>query len=156
MKFEDVLKKLEDHERRIFDLEKSLPSAGVPVDAVANGDKKPAGDLILLIINKVGDCKESEEIQQKVLDKKGADSKILLCFYIANKYFNNAWLTSGVIEKITSGLGVKIDIGYISNKIKGVIRAYLESGAMRKNGLPTPYRLNRSGIKKFEEILNAA
>jgi len=111
-----------------------------------------SGGLILSIVNKVGNCEESEEIQSKVLDKKSMEAKILLCFYISYKYFKNQWLNSGDIEKITSELGIKITTGNVSNKIKD-LRQYFESGTTRKQGQPTPYRLNRKGSKHFEETL---
>ena len=109
-------------------------------------------ELVLSIVNKVGNCEESEEIQSNVLDKKSMEAKILLCFYISYKYFKNRWLNSGDIEKITSELGVKITTGNVSNKIKD-LRQYFESGTTRKQGQPTPYRLNRKGSKHFGETL---
>lgn len=111
-------------------------------------------DITLQIVNKVGDCNESEEIQSRILDKRGARERILLCFYISHKYFSNGWLTSGDIEKITSELGVKIDKRNVTNFLKE-LRQYLESGAVRKKGQPTPYRLNRKGVKRFDEIIHA-
>jgi len=113
-------------------------------------------DIILSIVNKIGDCDESEEIQSKVLDQMNMEGKILLCFFISSKYFKNTWLTTGDIEKITSALGTKVAVGNVSNKIKAGLRQYLESGAVRKRGQPTPYRLNRKGVKRFNEIIHAA
>lgn len=111
-------------------------------------------DITLQIVNKVGDCSENESIQKCVLDKKGVKERILLCFYISHKYFKNAWLSSGDIEEITSDLGVKIDKRNASNYLKD-LRQYLESGAVRERGQPTPYRLNRKGVQRFNEILHA-
>ena len=116
-------------------------------------DNKESDALILAMVNKIGDCSEGEEIQNKVLDKTDMEGKILLCFYISHKYFKNAWLTTGEIEKITSGLGTKITAGNASNKITGGLRKYLESGSVRKQGQPTRYRLNRKGVRRFEEII---
>lgn len=141
-----ILKRIEDHEERIRALEVDTQPASVQTGA-AN-----LRDLILSIVNKIGDCDESEEIQRKVFEQKSMEGKILLCFYISHKYFDNAWLTSGDIEKITSDLGIKIDKRNVTNKIKE-LKQYLESGAVRRKGQPTPYRLNRKGFKRFEEIL---
>lgn len=112
-------------------------------------------DMVLQIANKVSDCDETEKINKEILDKSkpGPEEKILLCLYIAFKYFGNGWLTTGQIEKITSELGVKIDHGNASNKMKE-LRKFVESGSARAPGQPTPYRLNRNGIKRFEEIIN--
>lgn len=153
-RLEEILKQLEVHERRILALEKSMSPVGVIEEAEQKG-KSPEKNVLLLIINKVGDCEESDAIHKKVLDKKGMEPKILLCFYISYKYFNNNWLTTGSVEKITSGLGVKIAVPNVSTKIKKGLHLYLEGGAVRKNGQPTPYRLNRNGGKRFEEILHA-
>jgi hypothetical protein len=106
-------------------------------------------DLPLQIANKIGDCDESNAIQLRVLDRRSMDGKILLCFYVSSKYFGNAWLTSGDIEKITSQLGVKIDKRNASNSL-AKLRQYLESGAVRKGGQPTPYRMNRKGVQRLE------
>lgn len=154
-RLEEILKQLENHERRILILEKSMSPKGAAATTVDRGSTNPSDDLVLSIINKVGDCEESANIQSQILEQKGLESKILLCFYISCKYFENAWLTSGNIEKITSGLGIKISMGNVSNKIKKEVRPYLESGSVRKNGLPTPCRINRKGIKRLEEILHA-
>ena len=113
-----------------------------------------SNDLTLPIVNKVADCDENEKIQSNILDQKNMEAKILLCFFISQKYFNNAWLTTGDVQKITSGLGTKLTAGNISNKITEGTRQYLESGAVRKKGQPTPYRLNRKGAKYFESLLN--
>ena len=149
----EVNKILQDHEKRIRTLEARPPLAKKEVDS-GTTDNKESDALILAMVNKIGECNESEEIQSKVLDKADMEGKILLCFYISHKYFKNAWLTTGDIEKITSGLGTKITAGNVSNKITGGLRKYLESGSVRKKGQSTPYRFNRKGAKRFEEILN--
>lgn len=148
----EILVILKDHEERIRALEDDTQYA----KKVVSGQMDTANprDLTLSIVNKVSDCDENEEIQSKVIDQKSMGAKILLCFYISYKYFENSWLTTGNIEKVTSGLGIKIAVGNVSNKITGELRQYLESGAVRKRGQPTPYRLNRKGFKRFEGILH--
>lgn len=151
--FKKILEKLNEHENRIIALEKVKqvrPDFGVVPE---NPKGKLTEEFLALnIINKVGDCKESEQIKSKVLDTRSQEAKLLLCLYISYKYFSNQWLNSGDMEKITSELGIKIDVRNITNKLKE-IRQYLESGSTRKNGQPTPYRLNRKGVNRFEEIL---
>jgi hypothetical protein len=148
-----ILEKLNDHEDRIFTLENEKQLKPSP-EAVSDNPKGKLvqESLVLKIINKVGDCEESEQIKSKVLDKRSQEAKLLLCLYISYKYFSNQWLNSGDMEKITSELGIKIDTRNITNKLKE-IRQYLESGSTRKKGQPTPYRLNRKGTNRFEEIL---
>jgi len=152
-KFQKILEQIRDHEKRIHALELYIYPAKKKEIHKQIG-VKDSDDLILSIVNKVGDCGESEKIQSKILDQKDMEAKILLCFYISYKYFKNEWLTTGDIERITSGLGTKIDVGNVSNKIKSNLRQYLESGSVRKKGIPTPYRLNRKGAKCFESLLN--
>jgi len=150
---EKIIKQLDSLEKRVRELEVKVLSA--KRKEIQGQDKKQnSDDLILSIINKVGDCTESEGIQSEILNQKSMEAKILLCFYISYKYFKNNWLTTGDIERITSGLDVKIAIGNVSNKIKSNLRQYLESGSVRRKGLPTPYRLNRKGAKYFESLLN--
>ncbi|HEV2112473.1 MAG TPA: hypothetical protein VGT99_14035 [Gammaproteobacteria bacterium] len=109
-------------------------------------------DIAVVIANKAGDCEEAPKLK-KLLDKPSPEIKILLCFYISYKYFDNHWLTTGHIAVATSELGIKIDQGQASNKIKE-LRRYVESGSSRKKGQPTPYRLNRLGLNRFEELMN--
>jgi len=148
-----IKKELKDHEKRIRAFESGESIEKGNISSLASVAKSPK-DLVLSIVNKIGDCEENETIQQNILDKKSMEAKILLCFYISYKYFKNIWLTTGDIEKITSNLGTKIAAGNVSNKIKGEIRKYLEGGSVRKKGQPTPYRLNRQGVKRFEEIIH--
>lgn len=125
----------------------------VSVKTNTESKKETNTGLLLKIVNKISDCDEADAIKNKVLDKSKVEGKILLCFYISNKYFNNEWLITSDIESITSELDVKIDGRNVSNYFK-ILRPYLESGAERKRGQSTPYRINRKGTKRFEEIIN--
>lgn len=154
LQFKKILAQLADHDRRIHLLE----SANHPLKSKSTSGKDgiDSESLVLVIVNKIGECEESEDIQIKVLDQVDMEGKILLCFFISQKYFKNAWLNTGDIEKITSELGAKIAVGNVSNKIKDSLKQYLESGAVRKPGQPTPYRLNRKGVKRFNEIIHGS
>ncbi len=147
----NIQKQTDELKRRVVALEKVVfKKKSAPLQI---GEKKATGkDLIIKIINKIGECEESELIESKILDKRNMEGKILLSFYVSCKYFKNAWLNTGDIERITSKMGIKIDVRNVTNKIKE-LRTYLESGSTRKKGQPTPYRLNRRGKKRFEEIL---
>jgi len=147
-----ILNKLEDHEKRIRTLEMGTRLSQTQI-VKKKVETSSSHNLILSIVNKIGECEESKVIQSKILDQKSMEGKILLCLYISYKYFKNAWLTTGDIAKITSELGIKIDVRNITNKMKK-LRRYLESGATRKKGQPTPYRLNHKGVKRFEEIVH--
>jgi hypothetical protein len=146
---QEILERLENLEARVAVLE------GQPNEqnSFEGTQEESVEDIALAIANKTTDCDESADIQAKVLDGRSVDAKVLMCFYISHKYFGNAWLTSGDVQRITTELGVKIAVGNASNTMKK-LRTYLETGKVRKKGSPTPCRLNRSGIKRFEEILN--
>lgn len=131
----------------------SVPVGGAG-GAPEKADEKPARDITLQIVNKIGDCDEADAIQKMVLDNRNTEGKVLLSFYVSHKYFKNEWLTRVDIEKITSDLGVKIDRRNVSNYLRD-FRKYLESGVAPSKGQSTPYRLNRNGAKRFEEIINA-
>ncbi len=127
---------------------KARPAKSAAVDSA---DTNP--DTVLRIVNKVGDCDEATAIEKHVLNTRGSEGRVLLAFYIAHKYFKNAWLTSGDVGKVTADLGIKIDKKNVSNYLV-TYRKYLESGAVRKKGQSTPYRMNRAGAKRFEEIIH--
>ena len=146
---QEIMERLGSLEARVAILE------GHPKEksAIEEVQEESVEDIALAIANKTTDCDESADIQTKVLDGRSVDAKVLMCFYISHKYFGNAWLTSGDVQRITAELGVKIAVGNASNARKK-LRTYLETGKVRKKGSPTPCRLNRSGVKRFEEILN--
>ncbi len=123
------------------------------VSATNTKPKQVTEDISVPIANKIGDCEEFELIESKVIDTGDREAKILMCFYISKKHFGNEWLTSGHIERITSEIGIKIKTSNASTTLKKM-RTYLECEESRKNGVPTKYRLNRNGLKKFESILN--
>ena len=145
----EMTSRLENLEARVAALEGRLKQNDTPTDTQGEAIE----NLALAIANKATDCHESESIQTKVLDGRSVDAKVLMCFYISHKHFGNAWLTSGDIQRITSELGVKVAVGNASNAMKK-LRTYLETGKVRKKGSPTPCRLNRGGVKRFEEIIN--
>jgi len=147
--YKKIQQQVDRLEKRVAALEKAVRGNKAPSQTGSKKDK----DLVLRIVNKIGECEESEAIVNKILDKKSMEGRILICFYISYKYFKNTWLTTGDLERITSELGVKIDVRNITNKIKE-LRQYLESGSVRKKGRPTSYRLNRKGSIRFEEILH--
>lgn len=128
-------------------------SNATPVKEAAKDTKETDAGITLKIVNKIGDCDEADDIQTKVLDKRDRSGRVLLCLYISQKYFGNAWLTTGDIEKITSELGVKVEISNVTKSLKS-LRSYIESGSVRRKGQSTPYRLNRKGRKHFEEIIH--
>lgn len=116
--------------------------------------KTPKESHIVGIVNKINNCVESENIELKILRKTSQTGKILLPFYICNKYFPAQRLTTGDIERITSELGVKISSANVAHKIKDSLRKYLESEATRVRGRVIWYKLNRKGCQYFESLIS--
>lgn len=111
-------------------------------------------DYVLLIVNKIKNCQESEKIDSKILGKSAIPCRVLLPFFICYKYFPEQGLTSGDIEKITSELRVKIKTPNVSNSITNSLLKYLDGDSSRVKGKPVIYKLNRKGANYFESLLN--
>lgn len=145
-----IKEELRNHRERISELENLPFRTGRRKPPLS----KPSGqDFIMNIVNKIKNCEKSDKIETQVLDKNDQEGRILLPYYISYKYFLNRCLTTVDIEKITGELGVKIKAPNVANKIKESLLRYLDSDSPRKRGKPTPYKLNRKGVKHFEEIL---
>jgi len=111
---------------------------------------------ILSIVNKVKNCDEADQIETEILDKISSPGRILLPFYICFKYFPEQKLTTGDIEKITSGLKVRIQTPNVSKAISKSLHKYLEGSSIPAIGKkPSAYSLNRKGVKYFESLLNS-
>ena len=112
-------------------------------------------DSILLIVNKIKDCEESEKIDAQVLNKISLPAKVLLPFYICYKYFPEQGLTTGDIEKITSQLRVRVKVPNVSKAVAGSLQKYLAGDSIRGRGKTSRYKLNLKGAKYFESLLNS-
>lgn len=112
-------------------------------------------DYVLSIVNKIKNCDESDQIEKEILDKTSLPGRILLPYYICHKYFPEQKLTTGDIEKITSGLKVRIQTPNVSKTISKSLHKYLEGNSIPAKGKkPSVYSLNRKGVKYFESLLN--
>ena len=111
-------------------------------------------DPILLIVNKIKDCEESEKIDAQVLNKISLPAKVLLPFYICYKYFSEQGLTTGDIEKITSQLRVRVKVPNVSKAVANSLQKYLAGDSTRGRGKTSRYKLNLKGAKYFESLLN--
>lgn len=116
--------------------------------------KEDTGDIVLLIVNKIKNCSESEKIDSQILAKNAVKGRILLPYYICFKYFQEQGLTTGDIEKITSELRVRIKTPNVSNYITKSLWKYLDGDTSRVKGKTVVYKLNRKGATHFESILN--
>ena len=111
-------------------------------------------DSILLIVNKIKDCEESEKIDAQVLNKISLPARVLLPFYICYKYFPEQGLTTGDIEKITSQLRVRVKVPNVSKAVASSLQKYLAGDSIRGRGKTSRYKLNLKGAKYFESLLN--
>ena len=112
------------------------------------------GNYVLLIVNKIKNCQESDKIDSNILGKSAIPGRVLLPFFICYKYFPEQGLTSGDIEKITSELRVRIKTLNVSNSIANTFWKYLDGDSSRVKGKPVIYKLNRRGASYFESLLN--
>jgi len=138
----------------------STPNQSPPVRTAPSSPTPSTGDEgdealdVARIVERIKDCDEAEDIESKILDKRDALNRVLLCLWIVQKYFNPALgLTSGDIEKITDQLGVKIMTANASTVLSGKAKAFVSGDKVRKQGAPVRYRLNRRGVQAFEEVL---
>lgn len=141
-------------EECLMALSKSSTSKPKSISTKEKKDNVTSG-YILSIVNKIKNCDESDQIERKILDKTSLPGRILLPFYICHKYFPEQKLTTGDIEKITSGLRVRIQTPNVSKTISKSLHKYLEGNSIPAKGKKPPvYTLNRRGAKYFESLLN--
>lgn len=119
-----------------------------------NKEDGTLSDPILLIVNKIKDCEESEKIYAQVLTKISLPAKVLLPFYICYKYFPEQSLTTGNIEKITDNLRVRVKVPNVSKAVAGPLQRYLAGDSTRGKGKASRYKLNLKGAEHFELLLN--
>jgi len=135
-------------------------SSDKPKAFVANKTKQTKTDTatedkIMKVVNKVKNCNETEKIEKQILDKRAMEGKIILPFYICNKYFPTYTLSTGDIEKITAELSVRIKASNVRKAIRESLYKFLDTNQRRKSGILTPYKLNRKGFKHFESLLES-
>jgi hypothetical protein len=106
------------------------------------------------IINQIKNCDDAEIIEAKVLDKVGQVNRILLPLYIVHEYLDNTYsLTSGEIGQITTDLGIPVQQPNASRILSGTASKYVIGDKVRKKGQPVRYKLSRSGVQYFKEVL---
>lgn len=111
-------------------------------------------DIVLLVVNKIKNCPESEKIDSQILAKSAISGRVLLPYYICYKYFPERGLITGDVEKITSELRVRVKTPNVSNSITNSLWKYLDGDSSRVKGKPVIYKLNRKGANYFESLLN--
>ena len=78
-----------------------------------------------------------------------------MCMYYAAEQFSDPYLTTGEMEAVTDQLGVRIDSSNAAKVLKKN-STYVTTDTMRKPGTIVGYKLNRSGVKHFENLLAEA
>lgn len=111
-----------------------------------NGD--PAFDS-QPIVNAMREHHDHELWEKRVLHAKSAINKIkLVCWY------HKQYLTTGEINAVLQGLGVKMSLPNVSNSIKSSLSDFLQDGA-RSKGAVVRYKLTGKAEKDFEARLNS-
>ena len=94
-----------------------------------------------------------ECVETEILDKSDQLNRVLLPLYIVYKYFENySGLTTGDVETVTDGLGVRVLMRNASKVFATGGSKYVTSDVVRKQGRATRYKLNRRGTRRFEEL----
>jgi len=153
MNKQDLSIKLNEIKKLVDECLESLGDVKISNKKQTKKEEKKKIDITLLIVNKIKDCEEFEEIEKEVLDKNSIPNRVLLPFYICYKYFPEQGLTTGNIEKITEELGVRVRTPNVSNAITNSLWKYLAGDSSRKKGKAVVYKLNRKGVNYFESIL---
>ncbi|MCD4670164.1 MAG: hypothetical protein K8S14_06940 [Actinomycetia bacterium] len=153
MNNQNLLIKLNEIKKLVDECLESLGNVRIPDKKQTKKEEKKKIDITLLIVNKMKDCDEFEEIEKEVLDKSSIPRRVLLPFYICYKYFPQQGLTTGTVEKITKELGVRVRTPNVSKAITNSLLKYLAGDSSRKKGRAVVYKLNRKGAKYFESIL---
>ncbi|GAI39313.1 unnamed protein product [marine sediment metagenome] len=153
MNNQNLFTKLNEIKKLAEECLESLSDTNIPKNKQTIKKEKKKGDITLLIVNKIKDLDEFEEIEKEVLDKSSIPKRVLLPFYICHKYFPQQGLTTGDVEKITEQLGVRVKTPNVSKAITGSLWKYLAGDSSRKRGKIVVYKLNRKGAKYFESVL---
>ncbi|MBI1237173.1 MAG: hypothetical protein GC188_10870 [Alphaproteobacteria bacterium] len=107
------------------------------------------------LVERIKDCDEAEVIESAILDQRDVMPRVLLPFYIGDKYFEGeTLLTSGEVEKITDQLGVKVPISSASRMLSDTAKKYVSGDAVRKKGAVVHYKLNRRGVQYMQDLLS--
>jgi hypothetical protein len=130
-------------------------------DAAKGKRKRPAsktdkmnggdGSLALQVVNAIKNYANFDNLEKKVIGKRAVLPRILMCYYFAREIMDST-LSTGEVETITDQLNIKITIQNVGATIKDKSK-YFSTNTVRKQGTRTRYKINHTGIKKFEEIL---
>lgn len=109
---------------------------------------------ITALVNCIKECDEAEAIETRILDRTSQVDRTLLPLYIVHEHMGNqAGLTSGEINKITTELSVPIAQPAASRTLSGAAAKYVIADGTRKRGKPLRYKLSRRGLKYLKSVL---
>jgi hypothetical protein len=121
-------------------------------------EREPAGPVDLVaVVNHIKSCEEAEQIEKEILDKIDQLPRVLLPLYIVHEYMGNmAGLTSGEVSKVTTELGIRIDVANASRTLSGSASRYVIGDRVRKSGQPVRYKLSRRGHAYVKEVIGSS
>ena len=128
-----------------------------PKNKEAASKKAESGDSpdLPAIIKHIKNCDRAESIETKVLDKVGQVNRILLPLFIVHEYMGNAYgLTSGDVSRITTDLGIPLQLPNVSRTLSGTASKYVIGDKVRRMGQTVRYKLSRRGVQYFKGVLN--
>lgn len=130
---------------------KTTPPKRTPTPS--GGRSARSDEELLELVHHIQELDESIDLAGRVLSKRAQLPRILMCMYYAAKRFTDPYLTTGEIETVTDQLGIRIDSSN-AGKVLKKNSTYVTTDAMRKPGAIVGYKLNRSGIGHFENLLS--
>lgn len=107
------------------------------------------------VVNLIKSCDEAEAIEKHVLDAVSVVNRTLLPLYIVHEHMDmKAGLSSGDIEAVTRDLGVRVKASNASTSLAKEASKYVDGDKVRRKGRAVRYRLNRRGVKYFQDLLS--
>jgi len=122
-------------------------SRGKPTAKSRDNDEEEGSGAVgeLAIVNRI---KEDESLQwlHAIVDSRDMTRRILAPLYVAAEIDSRAdGLTSGLISRIYTELGVRIDTANVSRELSGKAKKYVLADKVRRKGAPVHYKISRAG-----------
>ena len=109
----------------------------------------------IAIVNAVKEADDFSGIEKHILDEKSQLDRCLLPLYAVQEFMNATTpLTTGDIQTVLAELGSRVKKQNVYTKLKD--SKYVMPLAVRRDGAPTPYRINRQGTKYLKNVIDSS
>lgn len=131
----------------------SRASSRKVVESTSDNGDEVAESTLTEIITSINDADNFKDIEKHVLDQRDRLPRILMCYYFAHKHQSDPALITTHVERITEHFRVRIAASNVAKVIREGASQYLTGDRVRKRGVATNYKINRTGIDAFEKIM---